>query len=85
MTMASAVAEPYGYLLRRLADCYPVSEGPLYDQQRRGASYKMLAAIGHGVGMSKVERVQWYRIAESIPLSQRHAGHILKRLKERAA
>jgi len=85
VTMAAAVAEPYGYLLRQVADCYPVSDGPLHDQQRRGASYKSLAAIGHQVGMSKAERVQWYGIAEAIPLSQRHAGHILSRLKRRAA
>ena len=85
VTMAAAVAEPYGYLLRQVADCYPVSEGPLYDQQHRGASYKSLAAIGHSVGMIKAERVQWYAIADAIPLSQRHAGHILSRLKRRAA
>lgn len=85
VTMAAAVAEPYGYLLRQVADRYPASEGPLYDQQRCGASYKSLAAIGHMVGMSEAERVHWYRIAEAIPLSQRHAGHILSRLKRRAA
>ena len=85
VTMASAVAEPYGYLLRQVADCYRVSEGALYDQQRCGASYKSLAAIGHRVGMTKTERVQWYRISETIPLSQRHAGHILSCLKRRAA
>jgi hypothetical protein len=85
IAMAEAVAEPYGYLLRKVADCYPVGDGPLHGQQRRGASYKSLAAIGRQVGMSKAERVQWYRIAEAIPLSQRHAGHILSRLKGRAA
>ena len=87
VTMAAAVAEPYGYLLRQVADCYPASSeaGPLYDQQRSGASYKSLAAIGHQAGMSKAERVQWYKIAEAIPLSQRHAGHILSQLKRRAA
>lgn len=83
--MAAAVAEPYGYLLRQVVDCYPVSEGALYDQQRRGASYRALAAIGHMVGMTKSERIQWYRIAETVPLSQRHAGHILSQLKRRAA
>jgi len=85
VTMAAAVAEPYGYLLRQAADCNSASEGLLYDQQRRGASYRSLAAIGHMVGMTKAERVQWYQIAEAIPLSQRHAGHILSRLKRRAA
>jgi len=84
LAMSRAVAEPYAYLLRQLASCYLVQDGPLYDQQQRGASYKSLAAIGHTVGMSKAERVQWYRIAESVPLSQRHAGHIIKRLKEAA-
>jgi hypothetical protein len=85
LAMADAVAEPYGYLLRQVADCYPADGGPLHDQLRRGASYKSLAAIGHIAGMTKAERVQWYRIAEAIPLSQRHAGHILSRLKRRAA
>ena len=85
VAMASAVAEPYAYLLRRLADCHPVSDGPLLDQQRRGASYRALAAIGHKVEMSKAERVQWYRIAEAIPLSQRHVLHILSHLERPAA
>jgi hypothetical protein len=84
VTMANAVAEPFGYLLRQIADCYPAQDGPLHDQQRRGASYKRLAAIGHQVGMTKAERVIWYRIAETVPLSDRHAGHILSRLKRAA-
>jgi hypothetical protein len=83
--MADAVAEPYGLLLRQLADCHPAEDGAPLDQQRHGASYKSLAAIGHQVGMSKAERAHWYRIAEAIPLSQRHAGHILSRLRRRAA
>src|SRR5829696_1193868 len=74
LAMSAGVAEPYGYLLRQVADCYPAEDGPLHYQQRRGASYKSLAAIGHTVGMSKAERVRWYRIAETIPLSQRHSG-----------
>jgi hypothetical protein len=85
LSMAEAVAEPFGFLLRQVANCHPASEGPLYEQQHRGASYRSLAAIGHMVGMSKAECVQWYRIAEAIPLSQRHAEHILSRLKRRAA
>ena len=85
VTMADAVAQPYGYLLRLLSGCYPVADGALRSQQSRGASYRSLAAIGHAVGMSKGERVHWYRVAESIPLSQRHAGHILSRLQREAA
>jgi hypothetical protein len=87
VTMASAVAQPYGYLLRGLAGCYPAreSDGSLYMQQRRGATYKQLAYIAHLAGMSTPERVQWYAIAESVPLSQRHAGHILSWLQKAAA
>jgi hypothetical protein len=85
VTMADAVAEPYGYLLRAVADCYPAEDGPLYHQQLRGATYKQLAAIGYEVGMSKAERIHWYRIAETVPLSQRHAGHIISKLKRAAA
>jgi hypothetical protein len=75
----------YADLLRLLADCEEFYSGPLYDQQKCGASYKQLAAIGHRIGMSKERRIGWYRLAESIPLSMRHAGHILKVLSERAA
>ena len=85
LAMAEAVAEPYGFLLRQVADCELAEDEPLHDQQRRGASYRALAAIGYQVGMTKAERMQWYRIAEAIPLSQRHAGHILSRVKRRAA
>ncbi len=43
------------------------------------------ADVAHQAGMTKTERVQWYRVAERIPLSDRHAGHLLGRLKRRAA
>jgi hypothetical protein len=85
LSMAESVAETYGFLLTQVVDCYAVFEGPLYDPQRRGATYRSLAAIGHQVGMTKAEHVRWYRVAEAIPLSQRHASHILSRLKGQAA
>ncbi len=70
-------------VLNLLRDCWPV-EG-LAHEQGRGATYKRLAAIGHAWGMTKAERVRWYRVAESIPLSDRHAGHILAWSKRSAA
>lgn len=76
-------AGDYGRILALLNDCWPLDH--LAHEQNRGASYKRLAAIGHAWGMSKAERVRWYRVAEGIPLSDRHAGHILGRSKERAA
>jgi hypothetical protein len=77
-----ATGMPCGRLLSLLADCYPLDS--LRHEQNRGASYKRLAAIGHAWGMSKSERVRWYRVAEDLPLSDRHAGHILSRLKRRS-
>jgi len=87
VALADAVGEPYAALLRLLDDCYDVGEpgGSLYRQQNRGATYKQLAAIGHRLGMGKAARAAWYGIAESVPLSQRHAGHILNRVGDRAA
>ena len=76
---AGEVGELYGHLLLLLEDCYPLDH--LVHEEEHGASYKRLAAIGHMIGMTKVQRVEWYRAAESVPLSDRHAGHILKRLK----
>jgi hypothetical protein len=80
---AASTPDACGGLLSLLEDCYPLDR--LWREQERGASYKRLAAIGHMVGMDVAERSEWYRVAEEIPLADRHAGHILKRLKERAA
>jgi hypothetical protein len=57
----------------------------VYRQQFQGATYKSLAAIAYRAGMSARERSGWYRVAEAIPLAQRHAGHILAKLQSRAA
>ncbi len=78
-----AAGAPYGEVFLLLADCKPLEH--LAYEQERGASYKRLAAIAHAWGMTKAERVGWYRVAEDLPLSDRHAGHILARLKRRAA
>ncbi len=72
---ALRVEGPYASVLSLLADCYPQTH--LAHEQARGACYKRLAAIGHLCGMGKLERTGWYRCAEAIPLSDRHASHIL--------
>ena len=79
---AGAVDTLCGRLLLLLGDCYSTAHLP-YEEQR-GTSYKRLAYIAHLAGMTKPERVGWYRVAEDIPLSDRHVGHIIKRLKEGA-
>jgi len=81
--VAEQVGGIHGFLLEMLADCEapPLTTGAW---EQRGASYKSLAAIGHKVDMTKAERVRWYRIAEAVPLSQRHARHILSKLQRAA-
>ncbi len=82
LKLADGFVEPlYGNLLRLLEDCEEAHTGALKRQQVRGATYRQLAAAGHAVGMSTAQRAQWYRIAKDIPLSRRHVGHILGRLK----
>jgi hypothetical protein len=84
---AQAADEPYASLLRMLSDCYaaPQCERSLYKQQHQGATYRSLAAIGHKVSMSKEQRSRWYAICRAIPMSQRHATHLLTRLQSEAA
>ncbi len=81
LAVAEEVPSLYGRLLRLVADCAPATHGRAQLRERRGATYRQLALIAHVAGMTKPERIRWYRLAESLPLSQRHAGHILTRLK----
>ncbi len=84
VAMAEEVGGIHGGLLEMLSGCEaPPSTSGAWEQ--RGASYKKLAAVGHMVSMTKAERSRWYRVAEAVPLSDRHVGHILGRLKSRAA
>lgn len=80
--MVGREPEPFGRLLEFLSDCREGHTRPLVREQNRGASYKRLAAIGHAAGFGKSLRVRWYGIAESVPLSDRHAAHILTKLQE---
>ncbi len=80
---AGAASEVYGELLLLLRDCEFMAD--MERQQRRGASYKQLAYVAHLAKMSKPERGGWYRVAESIPLSDRHASHLISRLKRSEA
>lgn len=82
LEQAGAGGDLYGSLLMLLQDCHSLTH--LAHEEQRGASYRRLAYIGHLTGMTGTERSGWYRVAESIPLADRHAGHILKRLKEAA-
>jgi hypothetical protein len=83
--MARDLDPPHSTLLLALADCYEARDGALYRQQHQGATYRQLAYVAHLAGLSREERSRWYEICRSIPLSQRHAGHLITRLKESRA
>ncbi len=75
---------PYvGRLLRLLADCRPLAE--LAHEQERGAHYDRLDLIADLADVHDDERLRWYRVAEGVPLTDRHARHIIDKLKRRRA
>jgi hypothetical protein len=84
---SGAIEGPYRTILGLLRDCYPAAptDTPLPRAEHQGASYKQLAYIGHLAGMDGASRMEFYRVAEAIPLSQRHAGHLISRLQQEAA
>lgn len=73
--------EAVALLLGLLRDHEPPRE--ILRGETIGASYKQLAYVAHRVGMSKEQRQTWYKVAEAIPLSQAHAGHLIARLDDR--
>jgi hypothetical protein len=78
LSLVEELEFPYNALLRLLSNHDPSGALP---QEHRGATYRQLARMAHEAGMSRQERQGWYRVAESVPLSQAHAQHILSRLK----
>jgi len=77
--------EPFRSVLLVLMSCGASDHGRRAARQCRGASYKQLAAIGHRFGMDKAQRLRWYEVARSVPLSEAHAHHILSSAQEDAA
>jgi hypothetical protein len=83
VAMADDLPDPFARLLHLLDDCEAAAgDVTLSRAEEVGATYKQLAYIAHLAGMSTSERMQWYRIGAEVPLSQRHAGHLVSRLKE---
>lgn len=64
-------------VLMLLDDCQQLD----WKEEHQGATYKTLAYIAHLVGMSPDERRAWYEVCRWSGLTQRHAGHIVGRLK----
>lgn len=75
---ASNADNAHGALLALLEDLAPAHYGML--SERRGASYAQLHAIADAAGLSELEREDWIMLAESIPLVERGALHIVGEL-----
>ena len=53
--------------------------------EKRGATYARVQAVADAAGLGEEEAEEWERLAESIPLSERHVLHILGALTDTAA
>ena len=80
LSVGRRAEEPYRSVLALMIDCPASEHGRQAAHQCRGASYKQLAFMGHMLGWSKAHRARWYEIARSIPLSEKHASHLIGRL-----
>jgi hypothetical protein len=77
--------EPYRSLLVLLIDCPADERGRGAARQERGATYRQLGRIAHDAGMTPGQRHRWYDLARSIPLSEKHASHLIGRIGRRRA
>jgi hypothetical protein len=77
--------EPYRSLVALLIDCPADERGRAAARQERGATYGQLGRIAHDAGMTRGGRYRGYELACSIPLSEKHASHIIGRMGERRA
>ncbi len=82
LEISHEVGEPYAAVLGLLVDLPAHCHGRAAPRQSRGARYKQLARIAHTLGWSSEQRSRWYRVAESVPLSDAHASHIIARIGE---
>jgi len=85
LSIAETVQEPFYDVLRKLCDYDNVEHGRRASKQCCGATWRQAGYIIHLAGMSKPERARWYELGRSIPLSEALAGHLITRLKTKAA
>lgn len=85
LSVGQRAEEPYRSLLALLIDCPADERGRAAARQERGATYRQLGRIAHDAGMTPRQRPRWYELARSIPLSDKHASHIIGRMGERRA
>jgi len=81
LSIAETVEEPFCGVLRLLVDYDNIEHGRRALKQCRGATWRQAGYIAHLSGVSKAERLRWYELCRSIPLSEALASHLINRLK----
>ncbi len=85
LSVGQRAEEPYRSLLVLLLDCPADECGRAAARQERGATYRQLGRIAHDASMTPGQRRRWYDLARSIPLSEKHASHLIDRMSGRRA
>ena len=88
LEMAKDFGEPYDHIFSLLAGCEAPApdEGPeAVAEAHTGAGYAVLADVGRVLGLDKKGRYPIYRHSEEVPLTQRHARHLLREAERLAA
>lgn len=84
LEVAESIEAPFDRVLGMLRDLYPstLSDHNLTRAESVGVSYKQAAYISRLAGFDAGQRIQFYRLCERLPLSQRCGGHLISRLQQ---
>ncbi len=87
LEMAKDFEEPYDHIFSLLAGCEaPAQDEDLHaDEAQIGAGVAVLADVGRALGLDGRGRAPIYHYARQIPLTQRHARHLLREVERLAA
>jgi hypothetical protein len=85
LEVAYSIEEPFHSMLSGLEDLEPAPRGDLQllRAEQQGCTFKQAAYAAHLANLSKKHRMDFYKLCQSLPMSQRMCGHIIKRLQER--
>jgi hypothetical protein len=87
LEVAYSIEEPFHTMLSALEDCDQAAptDYQLQRSQEVGATFKACAFAAHVAGLSSADRMKWYKLCRSLPMSQRMCGHIIMKLQSDAA
>jgi hypothetical protein len=85
LSIAETVEEPFCGVLRLLVDYNDAEHGRRALRRCRGATWRQASYVACLASTSKGERLRWYELCRSIPLSEVLASHLTNRLRAKAA